>query len=280
MMDSEMRRDGFTMLEIMIALVITSLVLSMVYSSFSAVMGTRERVGTMSELNMTARLILTRMSREIESAFIAPGTEEIDSDSRYTIFEGTQNFIENRPADRVSFTAFAHTKRGIDADESDQTLISYDVEALVEEGSEEEQLALIRRESRRLTPPGKKELHKPRAIPLAENIQGLRLRYLDPGGAWAEEWDSTKSDTLDLLPAAVEITLTLRDERNFDYDYVTVVKTRIEPFDRRPIVAQEGETSVDDETGEGEGDGEAAPTEEKAKSDRKKKAPSGSRAGQ
>ena len=79
-----------------------------------------------------------------------------------------------------------------------------------------------------------------------------------------------------MLPAAVEITLTLRDERNFDYDYVTVAKTRIEPFDRRPIVAQEGETSVEDETGEGEG----APTEEKAKSDREKKAPSGSGAGQ
>ena len=148
-------------------------------------------------------------------------------------------------------------------------MISYDVEALVEEGSEEEQLALIRRESRRVTPPGRKPLHKPRAIPLAENIQGLRLRYLDPGGTWAEEWNSTEARTLDLLPAAVEITLTLRDGRDFDYDYVTVAKTRIEPFDRRPILAPEGETSVEDETGEGEDN--AGPTEEKAKSDPEKK---------
>ncbi len=247
-----MRQDGFTLIEIMIALVITSLVLTMVYSSFSAVMDTRERVTKASDLDTTARLVLTRLTREIESAFIVKRAEDLPPESRYTIFEGEQDRVDQRPADRISFTTFAHTKRGADADESDQALISYEVEALPTEPGYEEPLALIRREWRRIAPPGETQFYEPRPIPLAEDIQGFRLRFLNEDGEWIEEWNSTDIRMLDLLPVAVEITLTLRDERGFERDYVTVASPKIAPFDREGAPAGEGETLLEEEKEETE----------------------------
>jgi general secretion pathway protein J len=252
MKEGKMRQDGFTLIEIMIALVITSLVLTMVYSSFSAVMDTRERVMKASDLDTTARLVLTRLTRELESAFLVKRPEELPPESRYTIFEGSQENVDQRPADRISFTTFAHVKRGVDADESDQALISYEVEALPAEPGYAEPLALIRREWRRIAPPGETQFYEPRPIPLAEDIQGFRVRFLDEEGEWVEDWNSTDIRMLDLLPVAVEITLTLRDERGFERDYVTVASPKIAPFDREDVPAGEGETLLEEEKEEEE----------------------------
>jgi general secretion pathway protein J len=250
-----MRQDGFTLIEIMVALVITAIVLTLVYSSFSAVMDTRERVMNASDLDTTARLVLTRLTREIESAFIVKRPEDLPPESRYTIFEGAQENVDQRPADRISFTTFAHTKRGVDADESDQALISYEVEAMPTEPGHEEPLALIRREWRRIAPPGETQFYEPRPIPLAEDIQGFRLRFLNEDGEWVDEWNSTDIRTLDLLPVAVEITLTLRDERGLDRDYVTVASPKIAPFDREGASAREGETLLEQDKEETESAG-------------------------
>jgi hypothetical protein len=146
------------------------------------------------------------------------------------------------------FTTFAHTKRGADADESDQAAISYTAEALAADPGYEEPLALIRREWRRIAPPGETQFYEPRPIPLAEDIQGFRVRFLDEGGEWVESWNSRELRSLDLLPVAIEITLTLRDERGFERDYVTVASPKIAPFDREGVPLSEGETQLEEET--------------------------------
>ncbi|MFQ5459120.1 MAG: type II secretion system protein GspJ, partial [Myxococcota bacterium] len=202
---------GFTLIEVMVALVITSLVLGMVYSSFSAVMETRERVAASAHMNMTARLVLSRMAREIESAFIVQRAEDAPPESRYTIFEGSQEEINGLAADRISFTSFAHTKRGMNADESDQSVISYACEVFLDDEGKEEQLALMRREWRRIPPPGETQIQEPVAIPIAEGIAGFRLRFMPDGGEWEEEWNAADVRTIDALPVAVEITLSLED---------------------------------------------------------------------
>jgi len=253
---------GFTLLEVMIALVITGLVLTMVYSSFSAVMETRERVTAATDTNMTARLVLSRMVREIESAFIVQRAEDAPPESRYTHFEGLQNEIDGLAADRISFTTFAHTKRGVDADESDQAIISYEGALFPADDGSEETLALIRREWRRVAAAGETQTYEPVPIPIAEGIAGFRLRFLEAGGDWVTEWDSTNLRTLDALPAAVEISLSLTDGRGGVMEYLTVVNPRIDPIVRDGVRAAEGETVVDEE-----GDEEISGTEEKTTGD-------------
>jgi general secretion pathway protein J len=259
---------GFTLLEVLVALVITALVLGMVYSSYSAVMHTRERVTTAADLDMTARLVLSHMSREIEAAFLVKKAADAPPESRYTVFKGSQEEISGHPADRLSFTCFAHTKRGVDANESDQAIIEYEAQEL--QGSQEEHegegppIALIRREWRRIPPPGETQrIAEPRPIPLADDIQGFRLRFRNDEGEWTDHWDSTDVRTLDGLPTAVEITLTLRDERGRDHEYVTVVSPKIEPIDRGQAPAAQGETQTEEtpasETGTSTGNTSPAP---------------------
>ncbi len=240
-------RGGFTLIEVMIAIVITSVVLGMVYSSFQAVMDTRERVSESTNSNMTARLVLSRLAREIESAYIVQRPENAPPESRYTFFDGSESAVEGHLAAKLSFTTFAHTKRALDADESDQSVIAYECEMLPTDDGEGQQLALIRREWRRVAPPGETQFYDPVPVSLAEGIEGFKLRFLEPeGGDWTELWNSEDTRTLDALPGAVEITLSFDDGRGNVRDYMTVASPRIEPIARNAL-PQEGETVIEDE---------------------------------
>ncbi|MDP3940347.1 MAG: type II secretion system protein GspJ [Deltaproteobacteria bacterium] len=245
-------RGGFTLIEVMIAIVITSIVLGMVYSSFQAVMDTRERVSASTNSNMTARLVLSRLSREIESAYIVQRPENAPPESRYTFFDGSEDTVDGHPAAKLSFTTFAHTKRALDADESDQSVIAYECEMRPTDNGEGQQLALIRREWRRVAPPGETQFYDPVPVSLAEGIEGFKLRFMEPeGGDWTELWNSEDIRTLDALPSAVEITLSLDDGRGIVRDYVTVASPRIEPITRN-APPQEGETVIEDDESEGD----------------------------
>jgi len=255
-MRSRAGRGGFTLIEVMVALVITALVLGMVYSSFRAVMDTRERVSASTNSNMTARLVLSRLAREIQSAYIVQRPENAPPESRYTLLEGSDENIEGHSAARISFTTFAHTKRGEDADESDQALISYECAMLPTDDGEHQQLALIRREWRRVAPPGETQSYEPVAVPLAEGIEGFQLRFLDPErNEWIDAWNSRDIRTLDALPGAVEITLSLDDGQGNVRDYMTVATPMIAPI-LRQAAAQEGETVVDEDEPTPEGESE------------------------
>lgn len=248
-------RQGFTLIEVLVALVITAIVLAGVYATFSAVMDTRRRVEAGSGMDMAARLVLTRISREIQSAFLVKRSADAPPESRYTIFAGSQEEVAGQPGDKISFSTFAHTKRGVDADESDQTVVAYEVEeneaapevsggAGADRRSNDGERTLLRREWRRIPPPGETQHSKPRAIALVDDIQGFRVRFRDDEGEWTDHWDSTEVRTLDLLPAAVEITLTLRDGNGRNHDFVTVAAPKISPFDREGAATGEQGTQT------------------------------------
>ena len=279
-----MKRNGFTLIEVLVSLVISAIVLAGVYASFTAVMETRRRVEAGSNIDMEARFVLTRLSREIESAFLVKRAEDAPPESRYTVFSGSQSEAAGLPGDRISFSAFAHTKRGVDAKESDQAVIEYTTEenepgpedlggagagrgqpevpggAGADRGQDDgaPTLALLRREWRRIPSPRDTQRMEPKAIALVDRIRGFRVRFRDAAGEWSERWDSTEVRTLDLLPTAVEITLTLRDGSGRDRDYVTVASPRIDPFERQTPQGADQGTTPTTQTGEtATGDGTA-----------------------
>ncbi len=264
--------DGFTLLEVLVSLVISAIVLAGVYASFSAVMDTRRRVETGAKIDMTARLVLTRLAREIESAFLVKRAEDAPPESRYTVFSGSQSEMAGQPGDRLSFSTFAHAKRGVDANESDQSVIEYTTEenepgtmiagrAGTDPGREDggPTVALLRREWRRIPSPREAQRTEPRAIALADDIRGFRVRFRDAAGEWTDRWDSTEVRTLDVLPTAVEITLTLRDGSGHDRDFVTVASPRIAPIERETLGGEQGAAATT-QTGETAPAGATTPT--------------------
>jgi hypothetical protein len=59
--------------------------------------------------------------------------------------------------------------------------------------------------------------------PISEAVVGLRFSYFD-GEQWADSWATTEEDTR--LPSAVAIELVLRDARESDHVYQTIVPIR------------------------------------------------------
>lgn len=218
------RRRGITLIEVLVALAVLALVASLVYGAFDAMSRTRASVEGASERYHQGRTAISRMSREIQSAFLSmhrpltnPGLQVSQ-----TIFRGTDG---GSTGDRLDFTSFSHRRLGFGSHESDQNELSY----FVSRGGRTRNVAgrdvntfdLARRESTVIdmepTTGGISQI-------LAEDVVEFRLSYLDAAtGDWREEWDSS-AEQFERLPRYVRIELAIaRSVPGAPYRFVTKV---------------------------------------------------------
>jgi len=198
------KREGFTLVEILIATVILATVLAIAYSVFSSSYSALHRVNPEKDIFHTAQVILDRMADEIQSAYYRP-------DLAYTGFVGENNEKEEAPWDSLTFSAMANFFwiKGVEGiRQSDFLKISY---ALAEDEEQEEATLLIRRQDPTFRPfeddseeigSSDRGVHQ-----LADNVWGIDFRYFD-GREWLEDWNS---DDREGLPRALEVKLILRD---------------------------------------------------------------------
>jgi general secretion pathway protein J len=194
---------GFTLLEVIVAMSILSLVSVMIYSSFFSMSRSRDNLAEVANRYQQGRAALDRMSRELSAAFVSthrPFTQL--QPVRETIFLGS----DERPADRVDFTSFSYRRLRRDAHESDQAEISYFGSIDPDEGGK---LDLVRRVSKYIDEdPTRGGIIQV----LAEDIDSLELLYLDPvTGEWLDSWDSSQDIAqLGRLPSQIWIILQLK----------------------------------------------------------------------
>jgi len=197
---------GMTLVEIMIALAIMSMMMISVYSAFR---GTRRGM-EVAEVYQTRYAVLrncmSRMSSEIGMSYLS-FNRQLGEEKHYTLFEG-QDLSDG---DNLTFSAFAHIRMRQDADESDQSLIQY---VLLQDPDEDERSHVYRRETRRLT--GETPVQVEQRVPafvFCEDVENLEFRYWDNKRLeWLDEWRTTKKDMQpDRLPQRVMITLKVRD---------------------------------------------------------------------
>jgi len=195
---------GLTLLEVLISISVLALIGTLIYGAFDGMSRTRKGIGRMSDRYHQGRTALSRISREIQSAYLSRH-QPIDQNyiTRKTAFVGQ----DSSPADRVDFNGFAHKRLAADAHESDQAEIGFFAARDPEDSSK---LDLVRRESKILD----LEPTKGGVINvLAENIESFSLQYLEPlTGEWVDSWDTTQAaGQLDRMPTQVWITLVLKD---------------------------------------------------------------------
>ncbi len=194
---------GFTLLEVMVSIGIIALIGVLIYGAFHGMSRSRRNINHVLDRHQQGRAALTRMARELSSAFISThlpiGQMQI---TRETVFIGT----DQAGADRVDFTAFAHRRLSRDAHESDQAEISYFGARDPDTGN----LDLVRRIDKTID---EDSTHGGIVQVLAENIESFDIRYLDPvTSEWLESWDSTQpAAQLGRLPAQVWITILMAD---------------------------------------------------------------------
>ena len=203
---------GFTLVELLVAIVVLSLISVLIYNAFASMKRSREGIERVDDRYREGRLAMTRMVRELQSAYIslhAPINSSLMI--QRTAFIGTTG----TPADRLDFNSFSNRRIDKNSHISDQCELSYF-------GSPNPELSgvidLARRVSTTLDMDPKKG---GRVDVLATDIDLFDLQYLDPlSGNWVDTWDTTQSVTGQpaRLPVQVKILLVLNGGSRQGYD--------------------------------------------------------------
>lgn len=186
-------RRGFTIAEVLVAILITSILAGVIYGSYMG--GLRIIYDSQQDMERThmASLILDRITSDLACAFLR-------ADKEYLFFVGAGDGEGEYPSDSVTFISSHHERQGRDARESTLSIVSY----FLAPGDRDE-LFILRRENPRLDDD---PFSGGETRVIGEGIAGLKFEYSGEEG-WTSSWDSRESVS---LPTAVRVTLTFRTE--------------------------------------------------------------------
>jgi general secretion pathway protein J len=209
---SERASRGFTLVELLVAIVILASISLLIYSSFASMKRSREGVERVQDRYREGRLAMTRMTRELQSAYISLHAPILASLMvQKTAFIGTTG----TPADRLDFDSFSNRRIDRNSHVSDQCELSYFGSS---DPEHEGVTDLVRRVSTTLDLDPKKG---GRVEVLATDIDLFKLQYLDPvTNTWLDTWDTTQGVTGQpaRLPVQVKILLVLNGGAREGYD--------------------------------------------------------------
>lgn len=190
-----MRRRGFTLLELVVATMIFTVVVAAAYSLFDSARGLSSRAELRAELFQTARAALESIEDDLKGA-VMPGTA-FDSG-----FVGTTAGSEKEPLDRIELVAVnSHAANAaLDERKSDLSKVAYWVET--GQTSSTAKRGLVRERQAVLTPVTVYARRDENIEEVAPEVVYLDLRYYDTD--WRESWDSTRQYR---LPRAVEVSV-------------------------------------------------------------------------
>jgi len=209
---SRTTNDGFTLIEVLLAVFIASIVMAVLYASFFQIIKAKEKVEEELELYHEARVIFSKITRDLVTAFPRGivNTTIATRPNDYFIAGQENNFST------LVFTSLSRTPAP-DSKESDQTEISYFV---VPNKEDPDLFVLMRRDDPTIgTEGGGSE------YPISERIVGFTLSYLGEDSLTSEnpefafEWDSAEAS----LPKAVNVNITLRSPRGEDIEFNTMI---------------------------------------------------------
>ncbi len=196
-------RRAFTLIEVLVSISIVALISMLIFGAFTGMARSRDNMRAVTERYQQGRNAIDRMARELGAAFISGhkpfGQVQFQ---RETAFVGS----DQRPADRVDFTAFANVRLGRDSHQSDQAELSYFAAKNPDTGG----IDLVRRIQHHIdSDPTKGGVVQV----MVENIDSFDVKYMDPlTNEWVDSWDTTQAAGQPArLPSYVWIRLVLID---------------------------------------------------------------------
>jgi len=188
--------NGFTLLEVLLALSILALVITAVYSSFATVGKNIKQAEITRDSTDLARTLAAKIIVDIENAYVN------STMTSQTIFYGEKVVFgtgEDQPRfDTLSLTTFTNW-RALDSKETDLWEVGY----FFKEKADGTGYVMMRREKRVLsttTPAGEGGVE----YQITDRVKGLQMRYNKGGDTWYDAWT-----TKNTYPQIVEIALTL-----------------------------------------------------------------------
>ena len=209
---------GFTLIEILIAIFIFSIVVTTIFGSFNFVFGKIDAIEEGMDAYEMAKDSLDRMTVDLESLYILqppaykiPGGDDTEDPFR---FVGEITSVGGEDVGKLRFTALAHIP--LDRQPRDGVAeITYYVTA-GENGSK-----ILRRSDRLdFTEPPNELTGDPI---LCDNLKNLTFTYIDTEGTELDTWNSDSADVDYATPRAIRIKLEIGSEDNFQIFETTVL---------------------------------------------------------
>jgi len=211
-----MRARGFTMMEVLIAMGLLSLIGATLYGAIGNSIDAKEQIEQLSDRYDEVRIALNRMAYELSMAYLSDHYSREERRSKTLFREDRQG-----GGDRLIFTSFSHVRRVRDARESDQNVLTYWVDSDPENPG---QNALLRKEKPRIDERTGDDLLEEDAHTdvLCSNVRNLVIDYWnETDKEWQEEWDSDSLENANKLPPRVRVRLTVVGENGREQTFET-----------------------------------------------------------
>jgi type II secretion system protein J len=179
---------GFTLLELLVAVVLLAIVAATVYASFRATTSAIDRSTQQGASAQAARVILSRLADELTSTEWSPNRQE-------TEFVGASQEENSVSTSWLAFTSRSHTWYPTQPPAVEMATIGYELE---QGGANGLQLWRTEQSDPFLLSGA------PERVMMTDRLTNLQFRFYGKG-EWVTEWDASKRHE---LPDLVEIVLT------------------------------------------------------------------------
>jgi len=203
------RRCGFTLFEILIAIAILAIVLTIAYSSFSALSGRIASAETTSRVYHIARITMDRMSMDLSNAYLKKNETETEQLFSFEYVPSSDGLTWNR----FSFTSTAHMALRSDEQGLDLCRISYELRP-EDENSDNKRYSLYRSDTALFL----NGVAAP-AIQIGSRFSRFEVLFFDTGDEPLSAWDSTTGDHKNALPQRIVVSFTIEDEYGQEHDF-------------------------------------------------------------
>lgn len=226
------RSSGFTLIELVIALGIFGIVMTVAYLSLTSITEAKQTLDDTRDVGQVADAVLSRMTRELQLAFagipIMPPPDRLNAPNSAKVnLIGEEDTLPNGlPGDSVTFLAMEGGQYLPDGGaHSGVVQISYRVQEDPEQsGSNREATYYLVRQETPYTRPFDKAYQKTMVFPITRDLVSLQFQYLDKDGqSWTGTWG--KDNKLN-LPQLVRFSLQIRTPRGAIETFTTTVPLR------------------------------------------------------
>ena len=221
-------RNGFTLLEILLALSILATVLSTVFASYTGAFRLVSETEAQAEIYQMARVALERILEDLESFYLPEQSETSEAQEAEQPFEFASSSLR--------FPSRAHLVFG----EEDQSWGTTEISYYVEEGDGGEGLILFRRERPQW---GEEEASEEGegGLPLCEKLwteDPVKFSYYDAEGKEMDNWDPSSEDQV-LKRVSVALQFINPSDPEAPLEFATSVYLRV-------IRVDDGDVNADD----------------------------------
>ncbi len=203
---------GLTLMEVMIASAILGLMMMLAWQVLGGTTEARRTFEAFEVRNHELRMALGRIVTDFEAAYLSRNEDQSSTNPR-TLMVGRPG----SPAPEIRFSTLGHRVLWADADESEQTSISYVVKSNKNGGQD-----WIRREQRRLSNEPWEEEPAEYDVLLLDVLRAKIEFWNWKDLTWQDSWDTTQADgQRGWLPSRIRIAVTIKDPRGKDYTVTT-----------------------------------------------------------